>query len=401
MLISRKMEKMVGGNTAIRQMFEEGLRMARKYGAENVYDFSLGNPNVPAPPAVNESIRRLVDTVDSVQLHGYMPNAGYPAVRAAVAESLNRRFGTDYGADNIVMSVGAASAMNAVLKTILDPDDEVITFRPFFVDYNNYVENYSGKLVLAETDEKFLPDMEKLEKLYSPRTKAVLINNPNNPTGVIYPAEVIQALADSMRRAQERFGTQIMLISDEPYRELAYDGLEVPYVTHFYDNAVVCYSYSKSLSLPGERIGYVAVPKSVYRWEDIVSGIIISSRVLGMINAPSLMQHVILECLDTDISQNVAVYDKHRQLLYRILTENGFEAVYPQGAFYMWIKAPIEESAFVELCKKHRILVVIGKAFYGEGYVRAAYCVSEDCIRNSAPSWKAVAEELGLKKKEA
>ena len=397
MLISNKMQPMLGGNSAIRAMFEEGLNMAKKYGKENVYDFSLGNPNVPAPAAVNETIKELVDTVDSTYLHGYMPNAGYPETRKAIADSLNRRFGTDFAMNNIIMTVGAASGLNAVLKTVVDPGSEVIVFKPYFLEYKNYVKNYDGVLTAVPTiAETSLPDIDAFAAALNAKTKAVIINTPNNPTGVIYGEDVIKAIATKLEEAEQKFGTSILLIADEPYRELAYDGFEVPFLTKYYHNAVVCYSYSKSLSLPGERIGYIAVPNSLENAEDFISIATICTRVMGSVNAPSLMQKVIEKCVDTDVTENVAVYDRNRKKLYEILKKYGFTAVYPQGAFYMWIKTPVEDKAFVDICKKHRILVVNGSSFEGPGFVRAAYCVSEETITRSEESWKAVAEEVGL-----
>ena len=263
-MISEKMIKLAGGNSAIRAMFEEGNRLAALYGRENVYDFSLGNPNFPAPAEVNNAIKEVLDTVESTVIHGYMSNSGFEDVRTAVVESINRRFGTAFAAKNILMTVGAAGGLNVILKSLLNPGDEVLTFSPYFVEYGNYVGNYDGVLKAVPADpETFQPDAEKLAAAVTPKTKAVIINNPNNPTGVVYSEETIKKLAAALEEKQKEYGISIYLISDEPYRELAYDGVEVPYLTKYYRNTIVGYSWSKSLSLPGERIGYLVIPDEI------------------------------------------------------------------------------------------------------------------------------------------
>lgn len=395
-MISQKMLPFLQNNSAIRAMFEEGKEMAKKYGRENVYDFSLGNPSVPAPEEVNQAIRDVLDEEDSLFVHGYMSNSGYEDVRADIAASLNRRFGTAYAAKNLIMTVGAASALNIILKSILDPGDEVITFAPFFVEYGNYVRNYDGKLVvLPPASADFQPDLAGLAKAVTPKTKAVIINTPNNPTGVIYSAENLRGMGDVLREKEREFGTDILIISDEPYRELAYDGCSVPWVPDFYENTVVCYSYSKSLSLPGERIGYALIPDSVSDSEDLIQVATIANRVNGSVNAPSLIQRVIRRCLAVKV--NVAAYDRNRNDLYNGLTKLGFTCVRPQGAFYLWVKSPDEdEKKFVAACKEEHILVVPGSSFFGPGYVRIAYCVSNDMIHRSMPAFAKVAEKYGL-----
>ena len=395
-MISQKMLPFLQNNSAIRAMFEEGKEMAKKYGRENVYDFSLGNPSVPAPEEVNQAIRDVLDEEDSLFVHGYMSNSGYEDVRADIAASMNRRFGTAYAAKNLIMTVGAASALNIILKSILDPGDEVITFAPFFVEYGNYVRNYDGKLVvLPPASADFQPDLAGLAKAVTPKTKAVIINTPNNPTGVIYSAESLRGMGDVLREKEREFGTDILIISDEPYRELAYDGCSVPWVPDFYENTVVCYSYSKSLSLPGERIGYALIPDSVSDSEDLIQVATIANRVNGSVNAPSLIQRVIRRCLAVKV--NVAAYDRNRNDLYNGLTKLGFTCVRPQGAFYLWVKSPDEdEKKFVAACKEEHILVVPGSSFFGPGYVRIAYCVSNDMIHRSMPAFAKVAEKYGL-----
>ncbi len=396
MMISKKMTPMIQNNSAIRMMFEEGNRLARLYGRENVFDFSLGNPSVPAPGEVKEAILDILEQEDSLFVHGYMSNAGYEDVREAVAASLNRRFGTRFHKGNILMTVGAASGLNVILKTILDPGDEVVTFAPYFVEYGSYVRNYDGELrVVPPNTADFQPDLEEFEKRISKRTKAVIINTPNNPTGVVYSDETLRRIAGILERKQGEFQSQIALISDEPYRELAYDGVKVPFVTGYYRNTVICYSFSKSLSLPGERIGYLVIPDEMESAGEVFKAASIANRVLGCVNAPSLMQRVIGRCLDAEV--DVAAYDRNRNLLYNGLRECGFTCVKPQGAFYLFMKSPEEdEKEFCEVCKKHNVLVVPGSSFACGGYVRLAYCVSYEQIERSLPAFRAIAQHYGL-----
>ncbi|WP_251494564.1 pyridoxal phosphate-dependent aminotransferase [Otoolea muris] len=395
-MISKKMTPMIQNNSAIRMMFEEGNRLARLYGRENVFDFSLGNPSVPAPGEVKEAILDILEQEDSLFVHGYMSNAGYEDVREAVADSLNRRFGTRFHKGNILMTVGAASGLNVILKTILDPGDEVVTFAPYFVEYGSYVRNYDGELrVVPPNTADFQPDLEEFEKRISKRTKAVIINTPNNPTGVVYSDETLRRIAGILERKQGEFQSQIALISDEPYRELAYDGVKVPFVTGYYRNTVICYSFSKSLSLPGERIGYLVIPDEMESAGEVFKAASIANRVLGCVNAPSLMQRVIGRCLDAEV--DVAAYDRNRNLLYNGLRECGFTCVKPQGAFYLFMKSPEEdEKEFCEVCKKHNVLVVPGSSFACGGYVRLAYCVSYEQIERSLPAFRAIAQHYGL-----
>ena len=395
-MISEKMKPLVNNNSAIRAMFEEGKRLASIYGAENVYDFSLGNPNVPAPAAVNQAIKDILDEEDSTFVHGYMSNSGYEDVRATVADSLNRRFGTHFNQDNILMTVGAASGLNIILKTILNSGDEVITFAPYFVEYGSYVRNYDGVLVVVSPDtETFQPNLDEFEQKITPRTKGVIINTPNNPTGVVYSAGTLERMADILRAKEKEYGTAIVLISDEPYRELAYDGVEVPYVTGFYDDTVICYSYSKSLSLPGERIGYLVIPDELQDSKEVFNAATIANRVMGCVNAPSLMQRVIKRCIDEQV--NLEAYDKNRNLLYNGLKDLGFVCIKPQGAFYLFVKSPeADEKKFCEACKKHNVLVVPGSSFACPGYVRISYCVSYGQIERSLPAFAKIAAEYGL-----
>lgn len=395
-MIAEKMRPLVENNSAIRAMFEEGKRLAAIYGPENVYDFSLGNPNVPAPEAVNRAITDIVAEEASTMVHGYMSNAGFEDVRDTVAQSLNRRFGTQFHLENILMTVGAASSMNVILKTVLDPGDEVIVFAPYFMEYGAYVRNYDGVLMAVSPDtSSFQPNISELKEKITKRTKAVIINTPNNPTGVVYSSETLEQIAAVMKAKEEEYRTSIVLISDEPYRELAYDGVEVPYVTPFYHNTVVCYSYSKSLSLPGERIGYLVIPDELEDSKAVIAAATIANRVLGCVNAPSLMQRVIMRCIDEKV--NVEAYDSNRNLLYNGLTGLGFECIRPEGAFYLFVKSPeADDRAFCEVCKKHRLLVVPGTSFACPGYVRISYCVSYEQIERSLPAFEAVAGEYGL-----
>lgn len=348
---SRKMIPFVQNNSAIRTMFEEGNRLKKQYGADKVYDFSLGNPSVPAPDCVREAIVDLANNEDPVILHGYMNNAGFEDVRETIAQSLNRRFGTDFSAKNLIMTVGAASGLNVILKTVLNPGEEVIVFAPYFLEYGAYVKNYDGKLVEISPDtETFQPDLEELERKITANTRAVIVNSPHNPTGVIYSEDTIKALAAILEKKQKEYGSVIYLISDEPYRELAYDGAEVPYLTKYYKNTVVGYSYSKSLSLPGERIGYLVIPDDLEDSETVIAAAGIANRILGSVNAPSLMQKVIARCVDAEV--DVAAYDKNRRALYNGLTACGFQCIKPQGAFYLFVKSPVaDEKEFCEAGK--------------------------------------------------
>ena len=395
-MISEKMKPLVNNNSAIRAMFEEGNRLAALYGRENVYDFSLGNPNVPAPKEVKQALLDVLNEEDSCFVNGYMSNAGYPDTRKAVADSLNRRFGTAYGPQNLIMTVGAASAINIFLKTILDPGDEVVTFAPYFVEYGNYVRNYDGILrVVPANTRDFQPDIEGLRAAVTSRTKAVIINTPNNPTGIVYSEETLRALQNVIAEKEAEYGTVIITVSDEPYRELAYDGVKVPWVPDFLEHAVVVYSYSKSLSLPGQRIGWLLIPDSIPEAEEVISAATIANRVCGAVNAPSLIQRALIRCIDA--STDIEAYNANRELLYGGLKELGFECSKPQGAFYLFVKAPDGDDArFVDVCKKYNVLVVPGKSFACAGYVRLAYCVSNDMIRKSLPAFRKIAEEYGL-----
>ncbi len=393
-MIADKMVSFVKNSSAIRAMFEEGKRLAAIYGAENVYDFSLGNPNVPAPAEVEAAIKEILEEEDSVYLHGYMSNSGYEDVRAVVAKSLNRRFDTKFTEKNIIMTVGAAGGLNVILKTLLNPGDEVLTFAPYFGEYRSYVGNYDGVLVVVSPNTKdFQPNLIEFEEKITAKTKAVIVNTPNNPTGVVYSEETIKKLSAILEKKQQEFGTDIYLISDEPYRELAYDGVEVPYLTKYYKNTIVGYSFSKSLSLPGERIGYLVIPDEVADCEDVLAAANVATRILGFVNAPSLQQRVVAKCIDAKC--NVEAYNRNRELLYSSLVSYGYECIKPEGAFYLFVKSPTEdEKLFCEAAKKHNILIVGGSSFACPGYVRIAYCVSHDTIVKALPGFEALIKEF-------
>ena len=393
-MIAEKMKGMVANSSAIRAMFEEGNRLAEIYGAENVYDFSLGNPNVPAPQAVKQAMIELLDESDPVVLHGYTnSNSGYADVRQTVAESVNERFGTAFTGENIVMTVGAAGGLNVILKTLLNPGDEVIAFAPYFGEYRSYTNNYDGVLVeISPNTENFQPKLEEFEEKITPKTKIVIVNTPNNPTGVVYSEETIQKMTEIMEAKQKEYGTDIYLVSDEPYRELAYDGVEVPYLTKYYNNTIIGYSYSKSLSLPGERIGYLVIPDEVADSDDVKSAANVATRILGFVNAPTLQQKVVAKCINE--KTDLTFYNRNRETLYNGLINCGFECIKPQGAFYLFVKSPVEnEKAFCEEAKKLHILMVPGGSFACPGYVRLAYCVSYETIVNSLPKFQELAKK--------
>lgn len=395
-MIADQMVSLVKNSSAIRAMFEEGKRLATIYGAENVYDFSLGNPNVPAPMEVNQRAIEILTAEPCMQVHGYMSNSGYEEVRELIADSLNKRFDMALTGKNLIMTVGAAGGLNVIFKTLLNPGEEVITFAPFFGEYRHYVSNYSGVLVEVSPNlETFQPNLVEFEQKINEKTKCVIINNPNNPTGVVYSEETIKALAEIMERKQKEYGTEIYLIADEPYRELVYDGVEVPYLPKYYDNTIVGYSFSKSLSLPGERIGYLVIPDEVKSSATVIAAAQVANRILGYVNAPSLFQKVVATCLDLEVP--VAAYDKNRKALYEMLTNLGFECVKPQGAFYIWMKSPIaDEKAFCEAAKKYHLLLVAGSGFACPGYVRLAYCVSYETIVRSKAAFASLAKEFKL-----
>lgn len=393
-MISKKMVGYVQSSSAIRAMFEEGKRLTTLYGAENVYDFSLGNPNLAPPDEVKQAILDVLNEESPSFVHGYMNNSGYEDVRSRIAKSINQKQGTDFEAKNILMTVGAAGGLNVILKTLLDPGDEVIAFAPYFGEYRSYVSNFDGTLVVISPNTvDFQPNLQELKEKITAKTKAVIINSPNNPTGVVYKEGIIIELSNLLRSKQEELGTSIYLIADEPYRELVYDDIAVPYVTKYYENTIVGYSYSKSLSLPGERIGYLVIPNEIDDFDNVVSAANVANRILGYVNAPSLLQRAVARCLNAEV--NVAVYDKNRQALYHGLTEAGYECIKPEGAFYLFVKSPIEDDIkFCDMAKEYHLLIVPGSAFDCPGYVRIAYCVAYETIIGALPKFKELIRQI-------
>lgn len=394
-MIAKSMEPFVSGSSEIRKMFEEGVKMAEKFGAENVYDYSAGNPGQLPPKEVYAAIDHINHDLDPHLVHGYMVNAGFVSTRKIVADDLNKRSDIRYTEDNIIMTAGAGSAINALMKSIYDPGDKQIVFAPYFVEYDNWARNYHAESIIIPQNEErgFEPDPEELRKALVPEVKAVLINNPNNPTGVIYSEETIKEIAAVLKEAEEKFGHPIYIISDEPYRELVFTDQEVPFIPAYYDNTLIAYSWSKSLSLPGERIGYLAISPRSDDPEEFFGAAVVASRVMGTTNAPSLPQLIINECIDARV--DIGYYRKNAEDLYRILTEAGFTVIKPQGAFYMWVKSPVpDEYEFINALQEERILGVAGSAFKGPGFVRLSFCISNETIQNSAESFRKVGERF-------
>lgn len=376
----------------IREIFEYGNQRKAEIGAENVYDFSIGNPSVPAPESVDNAIKDLVDNFDSVALHGYTSAQGDAKVRKTIAEYTNQRFGTDITADNIYMTCGAAASLTIVLNAILGKEDECIVFTPFFPEYGVFMERTGAKLVAVESEVgTFQIDFDNLEKSVNEKTKAVIINSPNNPSGVVYTEEKIKELCSFLENKQKEYGHPIFLITDEPYRELVYDDTVVPYMINYYDNTFICYSYSKALSLPGERIGYIVVSPKIANYQDAYAAVCGSGRALGYVCASSMYQRVIEKCIDD--TADISIYKENRDLLYNSLTEMGYECVYPDGAFYLFVKALEEDShAFCEKAKDYELLLVPADSFGTPGYVRISYCVQTKQIEDALPAFKALAE---------
>ena len=395
-MINETMKELGNKRSVIREIFEFGNRRRAEIGAENVYDFSLGNPNVPAPEAVNRTMIELLQTKSDMYLHGYTSAQGAIDTREAVAADLNRRFGTAFHKDNFYMTCGAAASLKISLTALYTPGDEVIAFTPFFPEYRVFVETCGAKLVTAASDQNtFQIDFEILKPLITEKTKAIIVNSPNNPSGVVYTAETVTKLAELLRAKEAEFGHAIYLIADEPYRELVYDGMDVPYLTKYYKDTIVCYSYSKSLSLPGERIGYILVPDEVTDAKDIYAAVCGAGRALGYVCAPSLAQHVIASC--TGMVSDLNVYRLNRDLLIDSLTEFGFTCIHPDGAFYLFMKSPVADAgAFCEKAKDFDLLLVPADSFGTPGFVRIAYCVSTEMIRNSLPAFRKLAESFGL-----
>ena len=380
----------------IRELFEYGNKRKAEIGAENVFDFSIGNPSVPAPKELSEELCRLISEENPLSIHGYTSAPGDLSARKAVAEDLNKRFKTSFGPENLYLTCGAAASLTISLSAVVEENEEVIIFAPFFPEYTVFIETAGGKPVVVPCKwPDFQMDFEKLSEVLNEKTAAVIINSPNNPSGAVLSAESLEKLGKILSEAEEKFGRKIYLISDEPYRELVYGKTKVPFVTKYYNDTIICYSWSKSLSLPGERIGYILVSPENPDWKKLYSGICGAGRALGFVCAPSLFQKIIPKCVD--MTSDFSVYEKNRNLLYNSLTEMGFEAVKPEGAFYLFVKSPEPDAkAFSEKAKKYEILIVPSDDFGTEGFVRISYCVSTEQIERSLPSFKKLAEEYFL-----
>ncbi len=390
-MIASKMIPKLAGGSAIRKMFEEGNRLKAIYGADNVFDFSIGNPDLEPPKEVIAALKDLANN-PTPGMHGYMSNSGFESTRAIIAKKRSEESGLTIDSNAVCMTVGAAAAMNDVLHSILDDGDEVIVLAPYFMEYNNYIDNHNGKVVIVQTDDGFMPDISKIEAAITDKTKAIIVNSPNNPSGVIYSAELLSDL-NKMLLTKDHV---IHVISDEPYIDLVYDNMEVPSALKCIDNLIVCFSWSKSLSLPGERIGYTLVSPKHADYDDLTSAIVLNNRTLGSVNAPAIWQKVIEKSLYAKV--DVANYEHRRNLLYSNIVDAGFDAVKPNGALYIFMNTPngMTDDDFAAVCAKYNLLLVPGKSFSRPGFMRLAFCVSESSIVGSRKAFFAIAEELGL-----
>ncbi|MDK9718401.1 MAG: pyridoxal phosphate-dependent aminotransferase [Trichlorobacter sp.] len=396
MAIANKIAGYISRSSWIRKMFEEGERLRQEFGAENVYDFTLGNPDVEPPEAFHAALKQLANN-PLPGMHRYMNNAGYPETRAAVAAKLAADSGLAVAAEHVIMTCGAGGALNVVLKTILNPSEEVIILAPYFVEYKFYIDNHGGVPVEVWTNrETFRLDLAAIEAAITTKTRAIIINSPNNPTGVIYGAEELAALGELVKRAQTRTGHQVYVISDEPYARISYDGSKVPNIFPLIESSVVVTSHSKDLALPGERIGYLAVNPRMATAMQFMEGAVFCNRTLGFVNAPALMQRLVAGLQDASVDSGA--YQAKRDLFYTSLTGLGFSMVKPDGAFYLFPKSPLADDVeFVKLAQKHHILLVPGSGFGAPGYFRIAYCVDTAMIERSLPAWEKLAIEVGLK----
>ena len=390
-MINEKMRQLGAKRSVIRELFEYGKKRKSEIGAENVYDFSLGNPSVEAPLQVNEGIKRLVDEESSVLLHGYTSAQGDLGVRSAIASYINETYGESITPDCLYMSVGAAAALTSSLTALVSEGEEVILLAPYFPEYKVFIERCGGVVREVMCDNDLQPDVAGIEEAINEKTAAIIINSPNNPTGAIYKEENIKALCDALKRCEKKVGHPIYLISDEPYRELAYDGISVPYLTKYYDNTIVCYSFSKSLSIPGERIGYVLVCPRCDDFTSVYQAVCGAGRALGFVCAPSMLQKLIPYCLGK--TSDISIYDRNRRILLEKLSSYGFEMIRPDGAFYLFIKSPSGDATeFCERAKKFEILIVPSDDFGCKGYARLAYCVTTEQIENAMPAFEALAK---------
>lgn len=394
MSISRKIEQNLKRASFIRAMFEEGERLRKIHGADKVFDFTIGNPNVEPPAALKEEFKKLaLNPIPG--MHRYMSNAGYAETRKAIAEVLKEDSGLAFTEENIVMTVGAGGALNVVLKTLLNPGEEVIILSPFFVEYKFYIDNHGGVFKEVSTKDDFMLDIAAIEAAIGPGTKAIIINSPNNPTGVIYDASSLEQLGNMLRKKEAELGTDIYVVSDEPYAKISYDGVKVPSLFKYIDNSIVVTSHSKDLALPGERIGYLAVSPKVKNLSLVMEGMTFCNRTLGFVNAPALMQRLITNLQRESV--NIAEYQEKRDILYNNLTEMGFTMIKPAGAFYLFPKSPIpDDVAFIKAAQKYNLLLVPGSGFGKPGYFRIAYCIDKQTILNALPAFRELAGEFGL-----
>lgn len=393
-MFSERIVNSLAGGSAIRAMFEQGNILKQKYGAENVYDFALGNPDPEPPESVIEDMKKLSSEPG---IHKYMPNAGYPDVREKIASYMKKETGVDFTADNIIMVTGAAAGLSITMDSILNPGDEVIVIAPFFGEYKGYVGNFGGKIVpVLSIPGTFQLDIDAIEKAVTDKTKAIILNSPNNPSGAVYDEDSLKKLNIALEAAEKKIGHPIYVVSDEPYVKIVYDGVKVPAISSIFKNSIVVNSFSKSLALPGERIGYVAVNPAIEGADVLMNALIFCNRTLGFVNAPGLFQKVVAEHLD-DVA-GLEAYKERRDVLHKILIDTGYECEMPKGAFYLFAKSPIEDDvAFCNMAIKHRLVIVSGSGFGYPGYFRLAYCVSMDTIKNSKASFEALRKEaLGL-----
>ena len=390
---TERMRSLGEKRSVIRELFEYGNKRKAEIGKENVFDFSIGNPSVPAPKELTAELCRILTEEDPLSTHGYTSAPGDLSARKAVADDLNTRFNTSFGPEHLYMTCGAAASLTISLSALVKDGEEVILFAPFFPEYTVFVETAGGKTVTVPCEwPDFQINFDKLAEALNEKTAAVIINSPNNPSGAVFSEESIKKLSAMLSAAEEKFGRKIYLVSDEPYRELVYGGIKVPFITKYYADTVICYSYSKSLSLPGERIGYILVSPENPDWKNVYSGICGAGRALGFVCAPALFQKMIPKC--AGMTSDISVYEHNRDLLYGALTAMGFEAVHPDGAFYLFVKSPEPDAnAFSEKAKKYEILVVPSDDFGMEGFVRISYCVSTEQIERSLPAFKKLAEE--------
>ncbi|MCL0105263.1 pyridoxal phosphate-dependent aminotransferase [Dehalococcoidia bacterium] len=383
MAVSNKVKKFMEQGSWIRKMFEEGIALKAQYGEDNVFDLSLGNPVIDPPNEFYTELKRLADRPTS-GMHRYMPNAGLPSARNAVATQLSIETGIDFSGDNVVMACGAGGALNVIMKTVADPGDEFVVFAPFFVEYHFYADNHGASCAVVSPDENFLPDMEQFKKSINEKTRGVLINSPNNPTGVLYGGDTLTEIASIIRSKEDEFGTEIYLISDEPYRKLIFDGYDYPHIFQYHPRSIVATSHSKDLALPGERIGFIAVNPACDGVGELIDGLVFCTRTLGFVNAPALAQQIVTVL--QDVTVDVDVYQKKRDFMYSSLSEIGYSIVKPQGAFYLFPQSPIPDDVeFVDELKKHRVLAVPGRGFGLPGYFRLSYCLEDSTLEGAIP----------------